>query len=94
MIQANVVKGIQEVLTDAPVDPRQQETIAQHVARALHISEHQAEIFLEALDRGATLDDATAEAQIDPATVDQDLLTRIARAVGAALGEIRQQLPR
>ena len=93
MIQANVIKGIQEVLAGSPVDPEQQETIGQHVARALHVSEHQAEIFLEALDRGATLDDATLEAQIDPASVDQDLLARIARAVGTALGQVRQQLP-
>ncbi len=93
MIHANVIKGVQEVLADAAFDPGQQETIGQHVARALHISEHQADVFLEALNRRSTLDDASVEAQLDPGTVDPDLLTRIARAVGAALGGVRQQLP-
>ena len=87
MIQANVLKGIQQVLGAAGVDPKQDESIGQYLAGALRITEDQANRFLAALDRGSTIDDATVEAEIDTAGVNSDLLTKIARVIGSALGK-------
>ena len=74
MIQANVLKGIQQVLGASGVDPKQDETVGQYVAGALQITEDQANRFLAALDRGSTTDDM--EGEIDTANVNSDLLTR------------------
>ena len=91
MIEANVIKGVHELLGEHGAKPKPDEPFGDFVARAVNISRRQAEVFLEALHNGSTPEEATAKAEIDPAAVNGDLLTRVARAIGTALGELKKR---
>jgi hypothetical protein len=86
MINANVIKGVHELLEQSGIRAEPDETLGDRVARALGISGRQSEILLESLHDGASLDEAVAAAEIDPSHLQGDLLVRIARAIGTALG--------
>lgn len=92
MIEANVIKGVHEILGEHGPQPGPGERLSDYVARALKISGAQAEVFLEALHDGSTPEQAAAKAEINPATADLDLLTRMAQAIGTALGEIKRRV--
>ena len=88
MISSNIIKGVHELLKERGIQPVPDETFGDTVARALNISRRQSEMLLESLHNGATLDEATAAADIDSSHLDGDLLLRIARAIGTALGRV------
>jgi hypothetical protein len=90
MISANVIKGVHELLDQRGIRPRPDETFGETVARALDISARQSEILLERLHDGASVDEAAAAAEIDLAQVPNDLLVRLATAIGTALGRVNR----
>jgi len=92
VIEANVIKGVHEMLGEHGPQPEPGERLSDYVARAFKISGAQAEVLLEALHDGATPDEAAAKAAINPATTNIDLLTRLAQAIGTALGEIKKRV--
>jgi hypothetical protein len=92
MISANVIKGVHELLEERGIRPEPNETFGDMVARALDISRRQSEILLESLHDGASVDEAVAAAEIDTSHLEGDLLVRIARAIGTALGRVKQEL--
>ena len=91
MISSNVIKGVHELLEARGIQPEPKESFGETVARALGISSRQSEVFLEALHDGASVDEAVAAAEIDTEQLDTDLLTRIARAIGTALGKAKRE---
>jgi hypothetical protein len=88
MINAEVIKGVQQVLGEHSVHQQVDERFGDFVARGLGISARQADIFLESLHDGAIVDEALLMAEIDPATTSSELLSKVARAIGVALGRI------
>ena len=90
MISANVIKGVHELLEERGIQPEPDETFEDTVARALGISRRQSEILLESLHDRASVDEAVAAAEIDTSHLEGDLLARIARAIGTALGRVNR----
>jgi hypothetical protein len=90
MISANVIKGVHELLEQRGIHPKPDEAFGDTVARALDISARQSEILLERLHAGASVDEAAAAAEIDVSQVPEDLLVRIAIAIGTALGRVNR----
>ena len=88
MISANVIKGVHELLDERGVRPKPDETFGDMVARALGISGRQSEILLESLHDGASVDEAALAADIDTSQIQGDLLIRLAKVIGTALGRI------
>ena len=88
MINANVVKGVHELLEEHGLKLKPDESLAEAVARALGISGRQSDILLESLHEGSSVDEAVAAAEIDTSDSKGDLLLKIARAIGTALGRI------
>jgi hypothetical protein len=63
--------------------------VADYVARGLGITPQQADVLLQAMHSGVSVDEAVVLAGIDPTKIkDSDLLTRLARIVGSALGHL------
>jgi hypothetical protein len=89
-ISANVIKGVHELLEERGIQPEPDETFEDMVARALCISRRQSEILLESLHDGASVDEAVAAAEVDTSYLEGDLLVRIARAIGTALGRVNR----
>ena len=88
MISAEVIKGVQQVLGEHGVQQHVDERFGDFVARGLGVSARQAEVFLEVLHDGGAVDDALLAAEVDPGTVSSELLSKVARAIGVALGRI------
>ena len=88
MVNSNVIKGVQELLEDRGIQPEPDETFEDTLARALGISRRQSDILLLSLHDGATVEEATAAAEIDNSNPERNLLIRIARAIGSALGTV------
>jgi DNA-directed RNA polymerase specialized sigma24 family protein len=91
VIDANVIRGVHDLLGEHGATPRPAEPFSDFVARALNLSRRQAEVFLQALHDGLTTEEATAKAEIDPLTVNSDLLERVARVIGTAVGELKKR---
>jgi hypothetical protein len=89
VIEASVIKGIHELLGEHGAEPIPNEQFGDFVARALNITASQAEVLLEALHSGATVEEAMTKAEIGPANINRELLLIVARAIGAALGELK-----
>lgn len=92
MVNAEVIKGVNQLLVDAGVQPKPDESFGDFVARGLGISARQAEVLLTALHDGATVDEAVLKAGVEPANVDQDLLRKVARLIGSTLGSIASKI--
>ncbi len=93
MITAQVVKGVEELLGERGVHMRNDERIGDTVARTLSISPRQADILLETLHDGGTVDEAISRAGITSLdAAHSELLNVLARKVGATLGRIAGQL--
>jgi fructose-1-phosphate kinase PfkB-like protein len=92
MVNAEVIKGVNQLLVDAGIQPKPDESFGDFVARGLGISARQAEVLLSALHDGATVDDAVLKAGIEPGRVDQDLLKKVARLIGTTLGNIASKI--
>lgn len=92
MISSNVIKGVHELLEERGIRPEPDETFGDVVGRALHISSHQSERLLEGLHSGESVEVAASAAGIDASSVDRDLLIRLARAIGTALGRAKLEL--
>jgi hypothetical protein len=88
MIHAETVKAAQQLLQERGIEHRDDEPWGDYFARGLGISQGKAEAFLEALHSGCSVEEAKRAAGI----VDGAGATRIARAVGIALGKIRRQI--
>jgi hypothetical protein len=88
MISAEVIKGVQQVLGEHGSHQQVDERFGDFVARATGMSARQADIFLASLNDGATVEEAMLAAEIDPGTVSTSLLSKVAGAIGVALGRI------
>jgi len=88
MIHAETVKAAQQLLRERGVEHRTDETWGDYFARALNVSQAKAEVFLEALHRGCTVEEAKRSAGIADGTG----AVRMARTLGAALGKVRRQI--
>ena len=88
MISAPVIKGVQELLEGRGVLQTPGEQFGDFVARGLGISARQTEILLGALHDGHDLEVAIRAADIDQTAVGDDLLVRLARVIGTALGRV------
>ncbi|MEP6715786.1 MAG: hypothetical protein ABJC09_09430 [Terriglobia bacterium] len=87
MNNPNILHAVGEALAEHGTTARPGERMADTVARALHISDAQAEHWLEALDAGSTVEEANARAGI-LSTDSEPVLVAIAKAIGKALGSI------
>ena len=91
MISAEVIKGVQQLLAERGVLPKADERFGDFVSRGLGVSARQAEVLLQSLHDGDTVEEAMRAADIDSNSVSEDLLVQIARAIGSALGRIAAQ---
>jgi hypothetical protein len=89
MIHAETVKAIHELLGERGIEQKENERLGDYVARGLNISDSQAQTFLDALHEGEPLDQARDRAGIPAGAPRDALLADIARAVGSALGRVR-----
>jgi len=92
MISAQVIKGVNELLEERGLETKDGEPFGDSVARALDISPAQAEVFLEALNDGATVDEAVHRAGVPEPVAQGDLLRRIAEAIGSTIGRAARQV--
>ena len=88
MINAPVIRAVQDLLRDRGVEQRQDERLGDFVARGLGISAAEAETFLQVVHDGGTVDEAAAQAGIRTEVAGNSLLTDIARTIGSALGRV------
>jgi fructose-1-phosphate kinase PfkB-like protein len=89
MVSAEAIKGVNDLLLERGIEQKPDERIADFVARGLGITAQQADVLLQAMHSGVPVDEAVVLAGIDPAAIaDRDLLTRLARVVGAAIGHL------
>jgi hypothetical protein len=88
MITAEVIKGVNELLGQSGVKLNPDERFGDYVARRLGISARQAEVLLEELHDGATVEEAMAAAEVEEHSADSALLKQIARTIGSTLGRI------
>jgi hypothetical protein len=91
MISAEVIKGVHDLLEERGVRQRPEEPFADYVARALDLTDHQAEVLLQSLHDGARVDQAMQAADIKPGISQEGLLVEISRAIGATLGRLRSR---
>jgi len=90
VVNPNVLKAVGEVLGARNVTPASEEPMGDAVARALHVSDAQAERWLEALSQGCTADEANARAGIVPTPDNESILTAVARALGSMIGNLNR----
>ena len=88
MINAEVIKGVKELLEERGVAQKSGERFGDFVARGLGISAAQTEVLLESLHDGHTVEEAMRAAGLSPGQINGDLLMQLARAIGAALGRV------
>jgi hypothetical protein len=88
MINAPVIRAIQDLLRDRGVEQRQDERLGDFVARGLSISAAEAETFLQVVHDGGTVEEAAARAGIQAEVAGNTLLTDIAKVIGTALGRV------
>ena len=87
MINSNVLNVVGEVLESHDIRVRTGETLPQTVARALHVTEDKAELWLDALSEGSTVEQANERAGVEPGE-NEPMMVAMARAVGAFLGKV------
>jgi hypothetical protein len=90
MITANVVRAVQDLLKERGIEQRPDERLGDYVARGLGVSDAEATAFLDALNEGASVEEAQAKSGIEVGGAGQPLLNDIARAIGIALGHINR----
>jgi hypothetical protein len=88
MINAQVIKGVQELLEKHGVEQKSDENFGDFVARGLGVSARQAEVVLQSLHDGKTVEEAMQAADINSTVESGDLLIQIARVVGSMLGRM------
>jgi fructose-1-phosphate kinase PfkB-like protein len=89
MVSAEAIKGVNDLLRERGIEQKPNERVADYVARGLGITAQQADVLLQAMHSGVPVDEAVVLAGINPASIaDPDLLTRLARLVGSALGHL------
>lgn len=88
MISAEVIKGVQDLLEERGVRQKPGERFGDYVARGLGISSGQAEVLLQSLHDGTTVEEAARAAGIESTAASNELLVQLARAIGSALGRI------
>jgi len=89
MVSAEAIKGVNDLLRERGIEQKPGERVADYVARGLGITAQQADVLLQSMHSGVSVDEAVVLAGIDPASIaDQDLLTRLARVIGSALGHL------
>ena len=89
MVSAEAIKGVNDLLRERGIEQKPNERVADYIARGLGITAQQADVLLQAMHSGVSVDEAVVLAGIDPASItDRDLLTRLARVVGSALGHL------
>jgi len=87
MISAEVIKAVQEELTDCGIEQRSGESFDEFVARGLGVTATQAKTFLDALNSGSSVDEAKQRAEIEHTTSD-GVLRSVATRIGVLLGRM------
>ncbi len=88
MISPNVLKVTGEILADHHIHPRQGEYMGDMVARGLGMTAGQAEIWLDALNEGCTLEEANDRAELPVERAEEPVLNAVARSIGSLLGKL------
>ncbi len=89
MVSAEAIKGVNDLLRERGIEQKPNERVADYVARGLGITAQQADVLLQAMHSGVSVDEAVVLAGINPTAItDRDLLTRLARAIGSAIGHL------
>lgn len=88
MINAPVIRAVQDLLRERGVEQRENEQLGDFVARGLDISGGEAEMFLQLVHDGVPVEEAMVRAGIPPTKAGNTLLVDIAKAIGVALGRI------
>ena len=88
MINSNIMQAVGEAFEAHQIITRPNERMAGTVARALQISENDANRWLEALDEGRTVADANRRVGILSHKDNEPVLNTLARLIGKALGSI------
>lgn len=89
MINAPVIRAVQELLKSHGIEERPGERLSDFVARGLGITDAEAELFLERVHDGATVEEAEEAAGISVDVTKRGLLVDLARAIGTALGRVK-----
>jgi len=88
MINAEVIKAVQDLLHERGIEQKQKERLADYVARGLKLSHAQTEAFLEALHSGKTVDEAREVAGIPEGEPQSSFLVAVAKRIGTSLGRV------
>ncbi len=88
MINAEVLKAVQDLLHEQGVEQKQKEHLADYVARGLDLSPAQTEAFLEALHSGKTVEEAQDIAGIPDPGPAEGILVAVAKRIGTMLGRV------
>lgn len=88
MINPNVMHAVGEAFEAHHVTANPNEQMPETVARTLGVSEPEAGEWLEALDQGATVEEANARVGIVSHTGNEPFLNTVARLIGKSLGAL------
>ena len=88
MISPNVMRAVGEVLETHRITPDSRERLADTVARALGLSDAEAERWLHALNEGCSLEEANARAGLASHRASEPLMVAVAQIIGRAVGKI------
>lgn len=88
MINPMAIKAVQEVLEGHGITPEPQERLSDVLARALGLSDAEAERWLEAITEGRSVGEACRLAGVPVRVERGGLLHEVARAMGNALGHL------
>lgn len=91
MISPNVTRTVGEVLESHNITPHPGERMADTVARALGLSDPEAQQWLEALSEGCTPEEANTRVGIASHRANEPLMVALARAIGPRIGKIAKQ---
>lgn len=88
MINAEVIKAVQDLLHERGIEQRENERLADYVARGLNLSPPQTEAFLEELHHGKTIQEARDVAGIPEGEPQSSFLIEVAKRIGVTLGKV------
>ena len=88
LINSNVMRAVGEALEAHHITSRPDEHMSATVARALRVSEADANRWLEALDEGCDVQEANRRAGVVSHKDNESLLNTLARSIGGALGSV------
>lgn len=92
LLSPNVMRTVGDILASHHIKPEPGERLADTVARALGLSDHEVQCWLEALGQNCTPEQANLRAGIAPERTNQPLMWALARAIGTAMGKAEKTM--